>query len=203
MQARVVSGGDFAFNSLLCGIPTQETINFCRASVDSARERLGEAGQHLYNYAANAFNSFSNSEAMRAARAVIANAGERTGADMIRYLDRNTITQARPMMQRYIMVQPDLFKLNHNQMCSAYDGEYDQVNPLGVERAQDHNDYRRVMDGILQHDKGGNAFISYHSDAECDKLELSDQFTVLRTWDVVAGMIADGYDPTDPNGGEL
>lgn len=204
MMANIVNGGDFAFNSLLYGAPTQQTIDYCKSTIDNARGRLGDAGAHLYQHAINAFNAFNNSAAVNRAKAIVADAEHKTGMDHIRYLAPEEITQASARMQRYVMVHPEMFDMNRDQMCSGYGGEYVDPDPL-ANKVTDHIDYRRAMDGMLQHDSKGNAYLFYHEDGEYEEntLSIHEQFSIQRTWDSVAKMIADNDDPSDPDGGEL
>lgn len=201
MIAKVIDGGDASFNAIMYGAPRQDMVDYCQSTINDVRDRVGDAGKSFYNKAVNTFNSFNNNAVINAARAVVSKAHIDTNEEIIHYLDRDSIGNAKHIMQRYVMVQPDLFDLNRDQMCSSYEGEYYDRYPY-VKKVEDHNDYRRATDGMLQHTKKGDAFIKYFSDEE-DKLNTFEQFDIARTWDTVLRLIADGKDPSSPDEDDL
>jgi len=101
------------------------------------------------------------------------------------------------MMQRFIMANPMVRQLYHDQRCDGYSGTYIDVQPDATK--EDHYDYKRVMNGIVQQDGDGTMFYTqymdqlHHGDKE---LALAEQVSILDTWEIAEMFIKAGNDPT-------
>lgn len=196
-------GSENVFMAKLFGPPSQATADYCRRSIERAGTIAGDIGKRVYETSMNAWRRFNSNSAIEQARDMVADAGYRVGEDGISFLNRKEVISARPTMARYIHAMPDVYELHRNQQCSSYGGLYANRMPH-IEKAEDHPDYQRVVDGLMQFKKNGSAYVSYHVDTGAGStLKTREKMDIRRTWDVVKDMIIDEEDPTDPDGGSL
>jgi hypothetical protein len=149
---------------------------------------------------------FNGSEAMRLAQAAINRAGSVFQADTIRDLYQIGELQNAPLvMQRFIMANPVVRDLYHQQRCDGYSDTYLDMEPGAVGLA--HYDYRRVITGMVMEDEEHGWKIVHCLDElkEGDRpLQIEEKDIVLSVWDVVEARIREGKDdPTSPTGGSL
>jgi len=210
MAIQVGYGDDMAFRALVYGAERHPgTINYLENSVSSVANlsnTLTEAGQQFFANSREMLNSFTGSQAMQLARAALNkmnNLFSRTDIHFISELDK--LQNAQPIMQRFIMAQPDVREIYHQQRCDGYSDTYVDMEPGGV--GENHYDYRRVMNGIFVADEEGNDKVSIYLDTlhEGDReLSHDEQTSILKTWEVVANLIKyGGEDPTSIWGDSL
>jgi len=202
MQARVISGGDAGFEALVYTQPDGNLLNYINNSINSATAKLGNIASNFIDTTRSIYENYNSAAVINSAKALVSTLDNHINPDVIIRYNTSTVFNATPKMQEYIMVQPELFDLNRNQQCSAYDDMYYNVDP-SVKNVEEHIRYKEVMDGMLQFDDNGDGFIVSYSSSEIDDLHPIDQFSIRDTWDAVADLIANGIDPSSPDGDEL
>lgn len=107
-------------------------------------------------------------------------------------------------MQRWIMSNPTVRQLYHEQRCDGYSDTYVDIDP-GL-MGEDHYDYRRVMDGVM-HITDDN----WHAKVYLEELRAGDRdlthgekVDIASTWSKLEYLIAlNKEDPTSADGGYL
>jgi len=119
----------------------------------------------------------------------------------------NTLSQmqtANPIMQRWIMAQPDLRKMYLNNEVEGYGESYVNYHGDAVGRA--HYDYRQVIEGMVMPTADGYTvthFIEERSEDETP-LTLHQKADILNTWQMVKHYLDEAdEDPTSPTGNRL
>lgn len=204
MQVNIIPGGSDAFNALLYPPPTQDKVQRYAEKVNNVVNTLGGLGTDFINGVKSIYDRFASNEAIAAAKSIIHQAGTHTNEYIIYPLDYDNVTNANLGMQQYIMANPVINKMYHDDMCYGFQDTYYDTEP-GV-KGTDRLDYRRVMDGILQfeNDEDGLGYVMHYSSSdEHDELDMMDKVAVMKTWEAAALLIADNIDPTDPDRGML
>ena len=195
MQVNVVSGGDAAVAALLYRPPDQNLLNYLNNKMQQA---IDYASNMVTGYAENMramYDRFNSSQAIQAAKMFMYNLGMNTSEMVIQRFHSSEDFKPNLLMQRYIMSCPEVSKLDKQNMCSGFAESYVDPEPgvYGTER----NDYRRVMDGVLQHEGEEGVFYWYSSAEDESELEPIDQFAVMDAWHICNQLILGGKDPTD------
>ena len=111
---------------------------------------------------------------------------------------------ANPIMQRWIMAQPDLRQMYLNNEVDGYADSY--VNYHGDTVGRLHYDYRQVVEGMVMPTADGytvSHFIEERPE-EDTPLTLHQKADVLRTWQLVKHYLDEAdEDPTSPTGNKL
>lgn len=201
----VIEGNDADFNNIVYGVKHPGTLNFIRNQIENVSQafhHLNEAGQRFYSNVSDMFERLNGSEALRRARMVKEKITGVFLPDDIRYLNTiEKIQQAQPYMQRFIMAQPNLRQMYHQQRVDGFSHSYIDAEPTLV--GKDHIDYRFVLDGVIQTDEEGEHFYTFY-DPENDihrQLILDEQNDILNTWDLINICLdARKYDPSSAYG---
>lgn len=201
----VIEGNDADFNNIVYGVKHPGTLNFIRNQIENVSQafhHLNEAGQRFYSNVSDMFERLNGSEALRRARMVKEKITGVFLPDDIRYLNTiEKIQQAQPYMQRFIMAQPNLRQMYHQQRVDGFSHAYIDAEPTLV--GKDHIDYRFVVDGVIQTDEEGEHFYTFY-DPENDihrQLILDEQNDILNTWDLINICLdARKYDPSSAYG---
>lgn len=202
MQVKVLQGGDATFNALVYPPPDNNLLNYLQQNVEHARIAMTGVSDQFVNMASSMYEKFNSSQVINAGKALLFGTESHLNHNVVYPVSYGHLGQANMVMQRYIIAQPDVNAMYQQQTCEGFQETYMDFEPdnEGTERM----DYRNVMNGVLQHDENGDAFIMHYIDSnEYEPLDTLDKFSVLQTWDSVAYSIAMGIDPTSPDDSEL
>ncbi len=111
---------------------------------------------------------------------------------------------AAPVMQRWIMAQPDLRSKYLHQEVQGYGESY--VNYQGDAVGRRQYDFRRVTDGVVFENDEGYHFTDYRENLAEDDVELSlhQKVDILKTWKQIEHYLHEAdEDPTSPEGLKL
>lgn len=119
------------------------------------------------------------------------------------------IQSCQPVMQRYVMAQPNLRTLYHKQLVDGFSDSYHDYEPGMV--GEDHYDYRRVMQNVVrteidpETEEERMVFTRYLEDLREDDRELTsdEQFIILDVWDVAKYALSQKIDPSDIFNGSI
>ncbi len=205
-MANVIVGGPDVMNALI--YPDQNPVNmgYFQQAVYGVNDRLTEVGRQFMSGAKEIYEKVNSSEALRIARAAIRAAKGMFHPNQIVPLETiEDLQSAQPMMQRWIMAQPDIRHLYHEQRCDGFSETYVDLAPNDI--GESHYDYRRVMNGMVQEDERGSWFVREYPDelVEGDReLIFGERTDIIKTWDLIQMFVEAGeQDPTDPYGGNL
>lgn len=186
---------------------SQQSYQWVNNQLQTGMQSLNQIGQQFLTAAVDTYKHLADGSLTMAVRRVTRHLSTLAHPNMIVELqDIDSIRRAQPIMQRYIMAQPDIRGIYHRQLCDGYSDTYIDTQPGLI--GDDHYDYRRVMNGILQPDpevKDGWRITEYFDDLLPGdrELEADEQFSILNVWDRVQDAISRKLDPTDIFGGDL
>ena len=210
-MASVYVGGVDDFNALVYGEKNQSTLNWMQTQFDQATNMLTEAGRSFMEGSRQLFEQFNGAEAFRRARAVVRRVqGIFQRDDIHPLLDLDKLQSALFQMQRWVMAEPTIRDLYHNQRCDGYSESYNDVEP-GV-KGTDHDDWRIVNNGFVLdvpaenegEEDGWMYRVFFDEIKEGDReLTFGEKVDIHETWDMVKHYIATGEDPTSIFGNKL
>lgn len=198
-MSSMLNANDY-FNTVAYGPRSEEVSNFFLSKVDTLQSIIPDTYANLYqDIRTNA--TYVNSDYLRAmGENLLAHVGSMWKGDNIRPLNTVAELQAAPLsMQEYIMAEPTVRKLFHEQGCDGYSETYVDVEPGCI--GQDHSTYRKVHHGItIVHEDDTETTSVYHSDMVddgYDDLTISNKVDIMTTMAAVkAAVLAGKQDPT-------
>lgn len=199
----IIDGGATAFKTLAFGMPHQGTLNFLEHRLQRTSEFLNETGREFMSRGLEIFNQYAGSEAMRLAKAAIRSVQHAFDPNVIMPLhDIGAIQQAPLSMQRWIMAEPTVRALFHQNRCDGYSDSYVDMHPGQI--GQDHLDWRVVNNGYIHETPNDEEYdwtcVNYFDVREDDvQLDLGEKNTIFDVWDKLRVLVkAGGEDPTSP-----
>lgn len=194
-----------SFDAIVYGEPHPSTVQYLQQQVSQFSDTLTDAGRAFMQKSRQAFDYFNSSEAMRFAREAMHKVRGIFDAPVIMgLLELEELQSASLLMQRWIMANPKVRTLYHAQKCDGYSDTYMDMAP-GVQ-GDEHYDYRRVMDGVMQFEGQEDWKIVQYFDQliEGDRdLMHEEKDDILKTWNATDLLMALGQDPTSSVGGSL
>lgn len=201
MSIPVTFGAASDFNHLIFGQKAAGTLQYLERQMTNFSETLTEAGRSFFTAVPAIYEKFNGAEAMRLARNAMQKAGSVFQRDEVwRFDSIGQVQNAKFVMQRWVMAQPTVRQMYHEQRCSGYEDTYVDVQPGRI--GEDHYDYRRVMDGVVRDDpteEGGWTATVYIDDIHEGDRELThdEKTDILSVWDLVETLMKNGErDPT-------
>lgn len=191
--------------------PEQNQANqrFFYDQVNKFTDSLTNIGRGFMETSREIYNVINDSNAVRMAKAAIRAAKGIFHPNTIYEIGNlDDLRSAQAVMQRYVMAQPTIRNLYHEQRCDGYSDTYIDMEPGKVK--EQHYDYRRVMDGVV--------FETTNSEGETEswsrqyfeelregdrELDHTEKCMILKTWDIVELFVGKNQDPTNIFGGEL
>ena len=206
MAIQISYGDPNEFNYLIYGEKDPGTLNYLENQFTKFSNVLSDAGHAFFSNAKSVYDSFNSSEALRLARAAVRKVGSLFRPDAIRSILELGDMQTAPLtMQRFIMAEPTVRQMYHEQRIDGYSDSYVDMDP-GV-TGENHYDYRRVMDGIVQTTDDGDEFVTWYIDDLRDgdrTLDITEKVDIMNTWDIVKDLLLNGdRDPTSVWGNKL
>lgn len=123
--------------------------------------------------------------------------------EILRLNSLQELQTAAPVMQRWIMAQPDLRNKFLHQEVQGYGDSYVNLQGDAVGRRQ--YDFRCVTDGMVFENDEGYHYVQYYEDTGDDvALTLHQKVDILKTWKQVEHYLSEAdEDPTSPEGLKL
>ena len=202
----VIEGGIGGMDALMYPVYNPSHLQYFQNTIQQASQRLAGAGQQFIQKAQEVYERVNSSTAIQAARNVLKMVGN-TFHNSTHIYQVNSLDQfqsATTTMQRWIMAEPTVRALYHEQRCDGYSDTYIDVEPGMI--GDRHYDYRRVMDGVLVDDQESWVVKQYWDELkEGDRdLTVDEKVDILNTWDIMRMFIDKGKeDPTSMLGGTL
>lgn len=196
-----------SFNYMLYPEPNVNTQNYIRNQIDRYSETLTEVGRNFMKTSKEVYDRFNDINAVRLAKSALRSAHGLFHDDSIQALNTlERLRMAQPVMQRWIMAEPTIREIYHQQRCDGFSDSYVDLHPNQI--AKGHYDYRVVTDGIiLESDNEDDPWtsITYSEELETGdrELDIIEKADILSTWDITKMFIGEGEDPTNMFGGKL
>jgi len=197
MQVKTVQGGDLAASMLIYPPPDNNLLAYLNNNIQHGIEVLGNAGTSFMNNAAALYKKYNSSEILNIGKQLLYSVGSHMNQNVIVTVPYEMLPQANYAMQGYIMEQPELNKLYHQNAINGYEATY--IDPEPGIKGKDRLGYQQVMNGVLQFENTdeGMGFIEHYSNGEgIEDLDTYEQLSILKTWDNIALALANDLDPT-------
>lgn len=204
-QLPVITGDSLEFNALIYPTQHPNTLQYVQQSLSQLPAILHDSAKDLYQIAYQRYDQYYGSEArQRVFHALSAGGGVRQENVIYAIQDTQQCQNATIMMQRWVMSEPNIRTLYHNQQCDGYSDTYRDVEPGKI--GEDHYDWRRAMTGMVLYDSPDTVAKFYMEELRDGDRELNpyEQFMIQRTWETVKIAVSQmNEDPTNPLGGKL
>lgn len=205
-QINVIEAAPMAFDYLAFPNQSPATALYFQNQLQNFSAALTETGQRFMQGARELYERIHDNTAVRMAKAAIRHAKGMYQPNVIIQIDDiEGFRSATPMMQNYIMAQPDLRDLYHQQRVNGYSDTYIDIDPK--QNRDNHYYYRRVMDGVVQ-DTEVDGEYQWVAKQYCDELmeghtdlTTEERSSILLSWDKIQLLLAEERDPTDIFGG--
>lgn len=179
----VVKGGSAAYRALVFGPQNQSNQSFFDSQVASVVNAGNEFGQAFANRVLEIRETFNNSAAVQLAKAALNRTRGIFSPNVVKTLTEVPDMQnAKSVMQRWMMANPEVRTLYQQQRCDGFSDSYVDLQPGKI--GENHYDFRRVMDGMVQESEDG-FFIDMYAEQilpEDEDFDFDEQKAVLRTW---------------------
>jgi len=203
MRVNVIQGDRDMFRNIVYGMPNSNVMEFVNSKMNEFTNYLGNTADKFTNNIKMMYDKYASNEALNRAKMLLNLAGTSVNEESVYFVGMNSYHNVNLAMQRYIIANPTINEMYQKNMCYGFEETYHD-NEVGV-TGKDRNDYRSVMDGVIQYDQDGNGYVYHYSSNDEINPELSavDKFTIIETWDELEIALLEDIDPTDPNGGEI
>lgn len=197
-MATIISGDSRTFNDLLYEPPHPSTLDYIKSSVDRSFSNIINTGTDFMQESRRIYEEFVDSDAMSRVSAVKRSMSTLWDTDCIRHLDTiGDLQWAKPVMRRWIMAEPTVRQMYHDDELEGYYGVYKDafMDRVGA----DHYDYRRVTNGIVMDTPDGESYYTTYIEELIPgdrELELEEQVDILKTWYSVTEKLKGRRDPT-------
>lgn len=185
---RIVIGGDEAFNAIAFGTKSQRQFDVLQNHLTQAGEwataRAGSFGQSFFDGAMADFEISRSDTTLELARMAVNQVSGVYQHDVVRSINTLEGFQiATPVMQRWLMAEPTVRELYHQQRLDGWSDTYVDHAPGKV--GEDHYEWRRVNSGIVKFTDDGWYCDEYSEELyePDDELSHSDQVRIMRSQD--------------------
>jgi hypothetical protein len=205
-MANLAAGGADGFYASLWGLPHPSTLDFIQRKLHQTTESLTAAGQQFMMGAQALYERYNGDHALRLMAAAARTASHFWQSNNIRYLgDIGSMQQAPLVMQRWVMAEPMVRQMYHDNRLDGYSHSYVDMHPGMV--GEQHYDWRRVMSGVVEFKENGDWYArTYCEDLLPDDVEptMLEKHDVLETWWAIRQQLEAGKDdPTSVFNAEL
>lgn len=196
----IIVGGNEAFRAVAFGQQHQSNQSFLAGFFTGEVAERGQAAfGDFYSRAKARWENFHSEEALNYGKAALNQLKGYFQPDVIRELhDMPSMQVCGSQMQRWIMAEPTVRSLYHQQRCDGYSETYVDLDPGQI--GENHYDWRRVNNGIVgENEEGGSKVAWFIEELRQDDTELHfyDQCTILKAQSLAAHfMNAAGRDCT-------
>lgn len=206
-MAGYVHGGADLIDIMAGGRLDQNTSSWLAQQYETVTSTLSHTGQAFFSNLKDMYRTISESDAAQILRNLKGKSNQVWSNNQISAMETLTALQtAGPYMQRWIMAEPTVRKRYLNQQLDGYSGSYENFH--GDRIAENHYDYRRVMDGVMVVPEDDDPVYVRHyydmmgpDDRDLTSFEKRD---ILSTWSLVRHYMEQGdEDPTSPTGAQL
>lgn len=199
-KVNVIEGGNGMAEALIYKPPPPNVVQYLQENLNHVISGAKTLGTRFVDTVKEMYNSVHSDEARQKAKMLLYQAGNHLSQNIIIPVPYERLHLANQTMQGYILVHPEVSELYRKKVCYGYHDTYVPLEPNCY--GEDTSLYHQVMDGVMQWDSNGEAYtktVSQDDEFIGGDLHYMDQLSILRTWDQVTLMLANGLDPTDPS----
>lgn len=195
------------FDALIYGSPHPNTLNYLKNQYNQFSDTLLAPARAFMEMGREVYEHFHNSDAMRYARNTVQKfmgAADDNHDSIQSIFELNKFQNANLTNQRWIMANPVVREMYHNQTVDGYSSTYIDNEPGMI--GDNHYDYRRVMDGMMVIEKDDWKFVQYMDPLkEGDRdLIIEEQADIRFGWTHMNYLLTlNKEDPTSADGGML
>lgn len=203
-MAEVVYGDNSFFKSAVYGTQDFKALEFLSNQYNNISSFATNASMEFFNAAKNLYDRLSGSTAIRMARQASEVMGTLYQADEIHMLKTLVSLQlAKHTMQRWIMANPVVRQLYHDQKIDGYSNTYVDMHPNDI--GESHYDYRRATNGLMVEVEDKLLCTTYPDELMDEKeLTIEEQLDIKISWDTIEKELSKGKeDPTSIWGNSL
>ena len=195
-----ITGDTNTFRALAYGRPDLLTLDWCRQQEQQHLMMLDPVVRANYEAMAGTVFGAIDYEGIASMARALRNQSEGVWLvnDIIPLTTIGEMQNPPPVMVDWIMANPDVRDLYHQQRIAGYDEYHIDHDPgcIGV----DHYHYRRVVNGIFEENKAGEMVaVEWLEDLRkpTDDLLFAEQLIIQGVWDEMSKVLAEGNaDPT-------
>lgn len=211
MEIGVINGTRESAMAITYGLPHHDTIKYLNEKMNQVASSLGQvpdAVKGMFQSLRTSFNQFFSDEAVERARKELSvQSLDINPAAIAALVELELLQKASISMQRWVMAEPTVRNMFHQQRLHGYNETYFDTDPGCV--GDRHYDYRRAIDGLVIEEDDDFVCNIYADDLrEGDShLNIQEQVRIQVTWESLRNHLAQKKkeleDPTNPNGGYL
>lgn len=183
-----IDGDSNAFTAMAYGAPDPLTIQWCTQRNHAFMQNIiPEAREFFTNTANTVFDALAYNDIARMAKAMARKASTLWMVDMIQPLETIAAMQHAPdSMLQWIMAEPTVRDMYHQQQLAGYDERYIDPIPQSIKSTESPL-YLAVHNGVYMPSADGESHVAveYLGDFDHDDpyhLELADQVSIMQTW---------------------
>lgn len=195
-----ITGDTNTFRALAYGRPDMLTLDWCRQREQQHLMMLDPLVRANYESMAGTVLGAIDYESIANMSRALRNQADGVWLtnDIIPLTTIGEFQNPPPVMVDWIMANPDVREMYHNQQIAGYDEYYVDHDHgfIGYE----HYHYRRVKNGIFEENtKGEMVAVEWFDDLRkpTDDLLFGEQLVIMKVWDEMSKILAEGnVDPT-------
>ena len=185
MTGVVYDGGKLGMDAMLFGMSNFHNPNDNLVISDFTNNRvLSNTTDYFNNAVINLNQMYQSDEVINLAKSIIMTQGSVLNQNVMTFINRDNIINANNTMQYIINSNPEVIRLDNLGIIDGY--------PT-ISRDYDLIDY--VNDGIVTIVDDMMSYTSFDSSAYDEFTEI-DKEAIVRCWETVNELIAEGLDPT-------
>lgn len=198
-MATIISGDQDTFRAMSYARPATTVSHRIEHDYQRALSTgIMHTGLQMLERARQEYERVLDSDPWRLARAAMNRIGSMWGSDVIQVaIEYTQLQNAKPIMQRWIMANPTVRKLYHEQRCDGYQGSYKDYQPGLVGKY--HDDWCIVNEGVIHIDpetQDWTASTVSWTDMDGTELTLTEKMMILETHEHAEAGIREGRDVT-------
>jgi len=201
-------GADAEFDAFLYGQTHPAVTDFLSNQFNKIGSAISDATNNFRLESKNLYDHFNSNAVVRFARNTVNKffGVNDVKIDNIQFLtDIGQFQNAGLNMQRWVMANPTVRQLYHDQQIDGYSSTYVDMSPNDI--GADHYDYRRVNDGVMKFSKEDDwKCIEYLDELkEGDRdLMIDEKSDILHSWSNLEYLLSlCGKDPTSKDNGSM
>lgn len=171
-----------AFDAAVYGMPHQGTVSYVQEQFSRGWENLTEKGKSFFEERRAMMEEATSESSLMRTEALARKFRHMWDTDDVKIVnDLGGLQQAQPAMQRWLMADPVMRKLNDQNLIDGYADTYKDWEP--GKSGEDQYDFRRATDGIYMdgEDEGCTTFHELHVNEE-DELTFQQQTDIQCSW---------------------
>jgi hypothetical protein len=204
-MAQFYEGGAAMYDALVYARPHENTLQFLNHQAQNFYGALTEAGRQFTESARSFYDSIGLSYSAKQLRALGRMVTGIWQTDDVRPLyTLEEFQQAPPVMRRWIMAEPTIREMYHQQRVEGYNNLYVDMYPNDV--GPEHYDFRQITSGVVKEKEDGSWVARTYYEEKHDRDStptMMEKIDIHTTWDRLRGLLKHPTnDPTSVFGDE-